>query len=139
MAASPPFTKEGYNKGKIKVFAVERIKELKVSTASFEYPEGFDPDEMLDASFDIVYDDPIELKIWFSADQARYIKERKWAKEQKISDRDDGSIILEIKTSGWWDVKKWILSYDAEAKVLEPEKLRNEIAAELEKSFRQYK
>ncbi|MDT8318108.1 MAG: WYL domain-containing protein [bacterium] len=53
--------------------------------------------------------------------------------------RDDGSIILEMKTSGWWDVKKWVLSYGAEAKVLEPEKFRDEIAAELEKSLGQYR
>ena len=135
---SPPFAKGGNTEEKIKIFAVERIKELKLSTISFEYPEGFDPDEMLDASFDTVYGDPIELKVWFSAEQARYIKERKWAKEQKITDRDDGSIILAMKSSGWWDVKKWVMSYGAEAKVLEPEKLRDDIVAELEKSLKQY-
>lgn len=47
-------------------------------------------------------------------------------KEQK-----DGSIILEMKTSGWWDVKKWVLSFGAEAKVLKPEKLRKEIIEEM--------
>ena len=36
-----------------------------------------------------------------------------------------------MKTSVLWDVKKWILSYGAEAKVLEPEKLRKELAEEV--------
>lgn len=59
-----------------------------------EYPEGFDPDEMLDSSFDIVYDDPIELKIWFSADQEREIKERTCAKEQKITGRSEWFVFI---------------------------------------------
>ncbi|MBE9536386.1 MAG: WYL domain-containing protein, partial [Proteobacteria bacterium] len=37
---------------------------------------------------------------------------------------------LEIKTSRCWDVKMWVLSYSAEAKVLESENLREEIIAE---------
>lgn len=49
---------------------------------------------------------------------------RKWAKEQRIIENKDGSIILEIKTSGLNDVKRWVLSYGADAKVIEPEKLK---------------
>lgn len=74
----------------------------------------------MDRSFDMFYNDPLEVKIWFSADQARYIKEQQWPQEQKITKRKDGSIELWMKTSGWYDVKKWVLSFGADAKVLEP-------------------
>ena len=86
---------------------------------------------MIESAFDIVYGDPIDVKIRFSADQARYIKERKWSKTQKIEDQDDGSIILSMSTSGWWDIKRWILSYGAEVEVLEPEELRDHILKEI--------
>lgn len=66
-----------------------------------------------------------------SKNQARYIKERKWAKEQRITGNKDGSIILEMKTSGLNDVKRWVLSYGADARVIEPEKLKKEIIKEL--------
>lgn len=122
----------------IRTLAVERIIELTITGEAFKYPAGFEPDETLDSAFGIVYDDPIEAKIWFSADQARYIKERKWAKEQKITDQADGSIIIEIKTSGSWDVKKWVLSFGAEAKLLEPKELREEIMGELKATERNY-
>ena len=69
---------------------------------------------------------------------SRYIKERRWAKEQTISDQTDGSGILEIKTSGWIDVKKWILSFGAAAEVLEPEELRREIIEEIQKHLLLY-
>ncbi|NQT57174.1 MAG: transcriptional regulator [Desulfobacteraceae bacterium] len=118
--------------GDILTLAVERIQKITETGSSFEYPKDFDPEELLESAFDIVYGDPIDVKIWFSADQARYIKERKWSKTQKIEDQDDGSIILSMNTSGWFDIKRWVLSYGTNAKVLEPEKLRKEIIDELE-------
>ena len=87
----------------------------------------------------LVYGDPIEVKIWFSAEQARFIKERKWSQTQKIKDQKDGSIILSMQTSGGWEVKKWVLSYGADAKVLEPEALKKEIVEELNKPMHNYK
>ena len=118
--------------GDIRTLAVERIQKIGRTGQSFEYPKDFDAEALLESAFDMVYGDPIDVKIWFSADQARYIKERRWSKNQKIEDQEDGSIILTMATSGWWDIKRWVLSYGSEAKVLEPEALRQEIADELE-------
>ena len=125
--------------GHIRVLAVERIIELTLSKESFELPKDFDPDSMLEEAFGIVYDDPVEVKIRFSQQASRYIRERRWAKEQVITGEADGSIILELKTSGWFDVKRWILSFGAKAEVIEPEKLRIEIFRELSETIYRYK
>jgi len=117
--------------GDIRTLAVERIQNIKRTGESFQYPEGFDPEALLESAFDMVYGDPVKVRIWFSPDQVRYVKERKWSKNQEIVDQEDGSIILSMETSGWWDVKRWVLSYGSTAKVLEPEDLREEILAEL--------
>lgn len=125
--------------GDIRLLAVERILSLELTDDNFEYPKNFIPEDMLDSAFDIVYDDPIHVKIWFSPEQARYIKERQWAKNQKIKEQKDGSIILEMKTSGFWDVKKWALSFGAEAKVLKPKELRQAIIKEFTNAMKCYK
>lgn len=125
--------------GHIRVLAVERIEKLTVSNETFKYPDDFDPDSMLEEAFSIIYDEPIDVKIRFSADTARYIKERIWAKEQQITDNPDGSINLEMKTSGWFDVKKWVLSYGAEARIIAPPEFAAEIRDELEKASRSYR
>ena len=57
---------------------------------------------------------------------------RTWSKSQEIIGQENGSIILSVETSGWWDVKRWVLSYGSGSKVLEPEGLKNEIRDELE-------
>ena len=117
--------------GEIRTLAVERIDGITKTGKIFEYPKDFDPEELLESAFDIVYGDLIDVKIWFSSNQARYIKERMWSKTQKIKNQKDGSIILSMHTSGRWDIKRWVLSYGAEAKILEPEDLKNEINDEL--------
>ena len=43
-----------------------------------------------------------------------------------------------MQTSGWWDVKRWVLSYGKDAKVLEPEELRIDIVAELDATYKGY-
>ena len=99
----------------------------------FEMPEGFDPGEILNGAFNITLGDPVHAKIWISASQARYILQRKYFKRQSVQAQPDGSIIMEIDTSGWFDLKQWVLALGAEAKVLEPEDLRQDLVEEVRK------
>jgi predicted DNA-binding transcriptional regulator YafY len=125
--------------GHIRVLAVERIRELTREEASFDYPDDFDPEALLQSAFGIIYDDPIQVQIRFTPDQARYIKERQWAAEQALTEHDDGSVTLTMTTSGWFDVKRWVLSFGAAAQVLAPAELRAEIVEDLREMAREYK
>ena len=115
----------------IRTLAVERIQKIEQSKEQFEYPADFNPEKLLESSFDMIYDDPVSAKILIAAGQAKYIRERKFFQKQTITENKDGSLILEIETSGWGDVKRWVLSLGAEAVVLEPKKLRREIKTEI--------
>jgi len=114
----------------IRILAVERIHKLEVGGDSFEYPADFDADALLASSFRLTFDDPIAVRVWFSPSQARYVEERQWAAGQEIEKSEDGSIVLSMTASGVFDVKKWILSFGKEARVLEPESLAREIRQE---------
>lgn len=115
----------------ILILAVERIAELTITGDKFVYPQDFQPEERLESAFNITMGDELTCKIWFSSDQARYIKERRWSPNQKITIQKDGSIILKMTTSGLWDVKRWVMMYGSEAEVLEPEALRQAIVDDL--------
>lgn len=117
--------------GDIRILAAERINRVKPAGETFTYPENFVPEEKLKHTFGLIYDHPMDVEIWFSASQARYIKERIWAVNQQILDQDDGSIILKMQTSGKQELKRWILGYGCEAKVLHPEELCLEIKNEI--------
>ena len=115
----------------ILLLAVERILKLTPSDETFTVPEDFNPDALLETAFNLTFGDPVAVKVHFSADQARYVKERRWAAAQTLTEQPDGSVILEMETSGRWDVKRWVLAFGADAEVLEPKDMRQEIAAEL--------
>lgn len=124
--------------GNIRTLAVERIEEVEITQTGYNYPEGFDPEKWLGEAFTLYGDEPFDARIWFSSDQARYIKERTWAKQPKIIDNEDGSIILEMSTSGKWDVMRWVLGFGSQAEVLEPADLREETLAELDGAWERY-
>ncbi len=123
----------------ILTLAVERFEEVALTEETFEYPQDLNIEEQLAHAFGIVLDEPLKAKIWFSSGQAMYIKERTWTKKQKIIDMEDGSIVVELNTSGIDDVKRWVLSYGAEAEVLEPRELREDIRKEFESAVQRYK
>lgn len=117
--------------GNTLALAVERIHALTVTDATFKAPKGFDAARLLEGAFNLTLGDPVKVKVRISADQARYVKERRWAAKQTLTDQPDGSVILEMETSGRWDVKRWVLERGADAELLEPADLRAEIAAEV--------
>jgi predicted DNA-binding transcriptional regulator YafY len=114
----------------IRLLAVERIKQIDLTEKTFEWPEDFDPEELLNKAFGLNWDESFTAKIKFPASQARYIRERKWAEQQKIDEMSDGSIILTLETSGRYDIKRWVMSFGSDAELLEPNDLRDEILCE---------
>lgn len=116
--------------GRIYTFALERIHQIEITDNHFIYPKNFDAASFLNRPFGIIMDDGFDCRIRFSAPVAKYIRERVWGENQKIIESPDGSVTLEMKTCGWPDVKKWVLSFGGNAHVIAPEKMRAEIAAE---------
>lgn len=122
----------------VRIFALDRIKELKKTDETFEFPEDFDIDEFMRASFGIFHGEPVNIKIWFASDVAGYIIEKTWHETQQINKQEDGSIIFEAEVAGTDEIKYWILNWGAKAVVLSPESLRGEICAEAEAMFKNY-
>lgn len=112
----------------IRVLAVERIQEITLLEETFEYPQGLNAHELLSQAFDVVWNDPVEVKVWFSNDAAPYVKERVRPGRYTIEENPDGSLYLHLKTSGYDDVKRWILSFGNDARVIEPPRLKRDVA-----------
>lgn len=112
-------------KNVVRILAVERIVELVLCDERFSEPERFDPGDILGHTFNLTLDDPVTVIIRFSPEAARRIRGRQWSATQSIEEHTDGSIVLSMKTSGRDDVISWILSFGAQAEVLEPPELRN--------------
>lgn len=109
--------------GDIRILAVDRIQALVETGARFERPSDFDAEALLESAFDLTFGDPVSVRIWFSSEAAPYVIERRWAARQETEPQADGSVILSMETSGFEDIKRWVLGYGPQAKVLEPAEL----------------
>ena len=119
--------------------AAERIQDLEITSKTFEPPDDLDIENRIQQAFGITLEDPMDVKVRFSAWQARYIKQWTWHPSQEIEELDNGGIILSFRAGGFYDIKSWILSHGADAEVLEPASLRAEIIKELKKNLNFYK
>ena len=119
-----------HRSGEIRSFAVERISAAKPANRRFETPADFDFEKFSESSFNVIWGPSQEVKIRFSPEQAPYIQERTWHPSQKIEERADGSIELTMSVANLWEIKRWLIGYGADARVLQPESLRKEIEEE---------
>jgi predicted DNA-binding transcriptional regulator YafY len=69
---------------------------------------------------------------------ARDVREKVWHPSQSLQARTDGSLVLTVRVTHLLEVKRWVLSYGDACEVLEPEELRQEVRAELQRTLRQY-
>ena len=83
-------------------------------------------------------DEDRRVTIEFSPAQAPYVEERTWHSGQTVTRRDDGSILLSFTTNSLFEVKRWVLSWGAGARVIEPESLARQVREEMESALRRY-
>ena len=113
----------------IRILAVERINELSLLEQHFEEPSDFNPEELLESTFDLTLGDPVNVTVQFSPEAARRVRGRTWSARQNITEHEDGSLTLSMETSGKQDVLRWILSFGSEAKIAAPPELIEELKA----------
>jgi proteasome accessory factor B len=111
----------------IRILAVDRIESLILLDEHFEEPKDFNPEELLETSFDLTLGDPVSITVKFSPEASRRVRGRRWSKDQQITEHDDGSLTLYMRTSGKQDVLRWVLSFADQAEILDPPELRKEL------------
>jgi predicted DNA-binding transcriptional regulator YafY len=116
----------------IRHYRVDRIDAVEVQNLQFVKPADFDLKRHLERSFGVFSrnGEPLRIKIRFSPEVARYVKEKRWHPSQKLTRRKDGAVVAEFRLSATEEIKSWILSFGAKAEVLEPKSLRIDVLIE---------
>ena len=123
----------------IRTFAVDRIRGVKTTEDSFSVPASFDFDSYTAASFGVVAEPAVAVRIRFDRSWAIHVEEHSWHPSQKLERRRDGSVDLLMQVGGTTELRNWVLSFGAGAEVLEPESLRAEVATQLERALARYR
>ena len=111
--------------------AVDRFESVEVTEEEFEPPDHLSVDEQVSNAFGVSFEEPMDVVVRFTKDQAPYIQERIWHPSQKLEELEDGRVVLRLRAGGFYEIKSWVLSFGAAAEVLEPEELRAAVRAEM--------
>ena len=128
-----------HQRNEVRIFALNRILTIETTDVDFYKPSSFSIEDYLKDSFGIYRNEKTyHVKLKFSPYQARWIRERQWHKTQKLSELEDGGLIMEMDVEGIEEVKRWVMQYGGEVEVVEPGELRKDIIKEIYKIQKLY-
>jgi proteasome accessory factor B len=108
----------------IRTFVPARIQSAKPTGKTFERSQKFSLEKRLRNSFGVHSGEgDYRVVIRFNARAADYIREKKWHESQQLKKLKGGGVELRMKLSGLSEIKRWILSWGGDAKVVQPREL----------------
>ncbi len=123
--------------GEVRTFAIERVQELSLLEDRFAPIEELSGDAFPD-SLGVHSGRPEHVEVEFRPSAADYVRARAWHQSQMLRDLPDGSVHMTLKVCLDLALRSWILSFGQSARVVAPESLAGEIAAELEAACARY-
>lgn len=124
----------------LRTFVLSRIREYNLSDGQVSLPEDLPRvRDYIRENFGIFYGgEKTHVKLEFSPQVAGFVREQIWHKEQVMEEAEGDRLILTIPVSDFREIKREVLKYGADVKVLAPDGLRNEIKAEIERMGKIY-
>lgn len=126
---------------KIKNFSLDRISSLEVGLKKFREIKDYDPVEEFRDIFGIINgtgEKPQKIVLSFMPQQGRYINSLPLHASQQETLKDENEHRFEYYLVPTHDFKMEILSHGSQVRVLEPESLRKDIIAQLQKNLEAY-
>lgn len=123
----------------IRTFAVDRMRSCDMLATTFAYPDGFDPDDYMAASFGIFQGAAAVVRIRFSPAVAGHIRERIWHPSQTLTTASDGCLVFEARVAVSDEIRSWVMGWGAHAEVLAPASLRASVRADVLEMAERYR
>ncbi len=122
-----------HDKKDIRVFNFSRMQNVTESKEEFDIPEDFNPDKYFDKEIGIWLSatKKYTVELLISAEIGTFALERSWNKNQKIEQREDGSVWVSFETTQLPEVKRWVLGQGKTVKVLGPDELITQVKEEV--------
>ncbi len=112
----------------LRTFALPRMRKAKDTRVKFKRPADFTIAGHLGGSFGVFAGDgKFRIKVRFDAFAARLVSERQWHVSQRLKPLAEGGIEMTMELGSLEDIERWILSWGAHARVLEPTELAKRV------------
>lgn len=123
------------------IFSIDRIRDLRLSSHTFEYPKDFCPDEFFEGCIGVIAGvdvkiQPVKLKV--NSGQANYLRDLPLHESQREIERTAEYSIFTFNLRPTFDFQQEILWNGEDMEVLEPLWLRKEIADNIKRMWNKY-
>ena len=122
----------------VKVFSLARMSDAVMVDEPYA-GEPVLPEKMFEHSFGVFRGGtPVDVKIEFSSAVGPYVRERRWHQSQSVVSHKSGSIEVCLHVAITPDFVNWVLSFGAEARVVEPSLLRDQVVEAAQRVVKVY-
>jgi predicted DNA-binding transcriptional regulator YafY len=121
----------------VRLFAVDRIRAITVTSQPCQLPLGFDVDEYVANALLVMRGAPIEVRLRFDRSAAPWVRDREWHRSQRLEPARGGALVMTLKVADTPELVGWILSFGSRVKVLAPEPIRKRVEEEARKILRE--
>jgi predicted DNA-binding transcriptional regulator YafY len=122
----------------IRTFSLDEFREVEwLRGQNFDYPADYLPQKLGEGAFGLIPGPRTRVRIFFAQKVGRFVRRRLWHPTQTIR-AVEGGVELTMEVSGTTELTSWVLGFGDQAEVIEPESLRDAVAAELERALRRY-
>ncbi|MCR4630898.1 MAG: WYL domain-containing protein [Treponema sp.] len=119
-----------YHAEAIRLYAMPRIRNCKITNDKFSIPKDFKLEQHIDVQMGAWGNsgEKFKVEIEFVKGLKTYVMERTWHKGQTLKENKDGSVYLSFETNQLGQVVAWVMSFTGGAKVLNPPELKKRVA-----------
>lgn len=112
----------------LRTFALPRISGATARADRFARPLDFSPEKFFATALGVLGGSGnFRVVISFSAAVADRVREREWHESQEWRDLPDGGLELALRLGALQEIEGWVLSWGADAEVLQPRELRERL------------
>ena len=125
----------------VRLFVPSRVIDLAFTGETFEVPADFRIEDYLGKSLSVFRGETGEahqIRVRFRGVAAVLVVERTWHASQTIERSAEGDVTIGLTLSHLREAERWVLSWGAEAEVLEPTELRESVARSLKEASARY-
>ncbi len=127
---------------KLHPFRFSRMNRVRLG-AVFQYPPDgrYDPNNVFRDAFGIfiaAQDAPVDVKLRLSTAWQHYAVSHRWHDSQRESVNPDGTVELTLRAPICFELKRWVLWFGVDARVIEPAELRDWVAGQHREAAAQY-
>lgn len=124
----------------IRHFKMDRVQTLELLDQRYRIPRTFDVEAWFEGTFGVFGPGKksYRIEIEFQPEVSETVKESRWHRSQTFRDQADGGTVMQVKLNDLREIKSWVLSFGALARVLHPPELVDMIRSDLQQLYQRY-